>query len=102
MDRMAVFSDHCSNPVPPSFVNRDNSDMSEDDEPLSDLACYVCETVCESKVKLTSHLQLHSVVECKDCHKFIGKGIISEHIRKCKDLPRKGAQGADEATDADS
>ena len=102
MDRMAVSSDHCSNPVPPSIVNRDNSDMSEDDEPLSDLACYVCETVCESKVKLTSHLQLHSVVECKDCHKFIGKGIISEHIRKCKDLPRKGAQGADEATDADS
>ena len=48
MDRMAVSSDHCSNPVPPSIVNRDNSDMSEDDEPLSDLACHVCETVCES------------------------------------------------------
>ena len=52
MDRMAVSSDHCSNPVPPSIVNRDNSDMSEDDEPLSDLACFVCETVCESKAKL--------------------------------------------------
>ena len=32
MDRMAVSSDHCSNPVPPSIVNRDNSDMSEDDD----------------------------------------------------------------------
>ena len=51
MDRMAVSNDRCSNPVPPSIVNRDNSDMSEDDEPLSDLACYVPETVCESKTK---------------------------------------------------
>ena len=44
MDRMVVSSDRCSNPVPPSIVNRDNSDMSEDDEKiLSDLACYVCD-----------------------------------------------------------
>ena len=90
MDRMVVSSDHCSNPVPPSIINRDDSDMSEDDEEiLSDLACYVCETVCESKAKLNSHVQLHTVVECEDCHKFIGKGTITGHIRKCKDLPRK-------------
>ena len=90
MDRMVVSSDHCSNPVPPSIVNRDNGDMSEDDEEiLCDLACYVCDTDCESKAKLNSHIQLHSVVECEDCHKFIGKGTITAHIRKCKDLPRK-------------
>ena len=92
MDRMVVSSDHCSNPVPPLIVNRDNGDMSEDDEEiLCDLACYVCvcDTVCESKVKLKSHIQLHTVVECEDCHKFIGKGTITAHIRKCKDLPRK-------------
>ena len=92
MDRMVVSSDHCSNPVPPSILTKDNSDMSDmsaDEEPRSDLACYVCETVCESKAKLTYHLQSHSVVECEDCHKFIGKGSIISHVRKCKDLPRK-------------
>ena len=61
--------------------------MSE--EILCDLARYVCDTVCESKAKLNSHIQLHTVVECEDCHKFIGKGTINAHIRKCKDLPRK-------------
>ena len=59
MDRMIVSIHHCSNPVPPSFVNRDNGDMSEDDEEiLCDLACYDCDTVCESKAKLNSHIQL--------------------------------------------
>ena len=50
-----------SNPVPPSIVNRDNSDMSEDNEEiLGDLAYYVCDTVCKSKAKLNSHIQLTS------------------------------------------
>ena len=74
MDRMAVSSDHCSNPVPPSIVNRDNSDMSEDDEPLSDLACHVCETVCESIFSYT--LLLNARIATNSCQ----GGILTDTL----------------------
>ena len=37
MDRMVLASDHCTNPVPPSIQNNDNSDMSVDDELANDI-----------------------------------------------------------------
>ena len=86
MNKMVLASDHCRNPVPLSILIENNDD---DEGPAKDLACYVCEILCESKDKLKLHVQVHSVVECKDCHKFIGKGSITSHIQKCKDLPRK-------------
>ena len=91
MERLVLTSDHCSNPVPPSTLDlSDNpSDMSEDDEPANDLACFACDIVCENKAQLKNHLQLHSVVECDNCDKFIAKNHITSHKQKCKNLPRK-------------
>ena len=88
MNKMVLASDYCRNPLPLSILIEKNDD-DELDEPAHDLACYVCELLCENKEKLKLHVQVHSVVECKDCHKFIGKGSITSHIQKCKDLPRK-------------
>ena len=92
MERMILTSEHCGDPVPPQVPdeNRNNlSDMSADDGPASDLACHACDFVSEDKEKLRKHHQTHFVIECEDCHKFIGKGSYSRHVQKCKNSPRK-------------
>ena len=92
MERLILSSDNCVSPVPPPSLdengNRD-TDSSMDDDVRKDLARPGCEFVCETKEKLKVHQNIHTVVECKGCSKYILKNNFSRHSAKCQGIPAK-------------
>ena len=78
---------HLSPPLSPDVNGNTDTDSSMDDDVRPDLACEGCDLVCESKEKLRTHQQVHTVVECNVCNKFILINNSSAHSKKCQGIP---------------